>query len=190
IEFIDINTADITPPMIQSAAFDYNVAPHAVSIAFSEDVAASLGPGDITIQNLTTGDTIPDAQLALTYNNATYAATLTKTGGLVLPDGAYRVTVHAGSVKDASNNALAADFTYDFFVLAADADHDRSVDLTDFTILAANFNTAGKTFSEGNFDYDAAGNVDLTDFTILAANFNQSLAAAAASKLSAAPAVA
>jgi hypothetical protein len=63
----------------------------------------------------------------------------------------------------------------DFFVLAADANRDRVVDLTDFTILAASFNSQGKRFSEGNFNYDLAGNVDLTDFTILAASFNHGL---------------
>src|SRR5439155_26258607 len=60
------------------------------------------------------------------------------------------------------------------------------VDLTDFTILAANFNQAGRTFPQGNFDYDAAGNVDLSDFTILAANFNNAVAASTDSVLAAA----
>jgi hypothetical protein len=173
IDYIDVNTADVTPPTVQSAAFHYNVAPHALSFVFSEDVGASLGAGDVTLQNLTTGQTIPGAELALSYNSATNTATLTKTGPPVLPDGAYRATVHAGGVKDAADNALAADFTYDFFMLAGDANHDRTVDLTDFTILAANFNQTGKSFSQGDFNYD--GTVDLTDFTYLAANFDRTL---------------
>jgi len=48
-------------------------------------------------------------------------------------------------------------------------------------------NGTGKTFAQGDFNYD--GTVDLTDFTILAAKFNQSLAApgatAAVSRLAA-----
>jgi hypothetical protein len=47
------------------------------------------------------------------------------------------------------------------------------VDLTDFTILATNFNATGATFSQGNFNYD--DQVDLTDFTLLASQFNKSL---------------
>jgi hypothetical protein len=50
---------------------------------------------------------------------------------------------------------------------------DGSVDLTDFTTLAANFNGSSKTWSLGDFSGD--GSVDLTDFTILAAHFNQNV---------------
>ena len=61
-----------------------------------------------------------------------------------MPDGSYRATVHAGSVIAAANNALAADFTFDFFALSADADHNGpvEVDTLDFNLLASNF---GKT---------------------------------------------
>ena len=82
---------------------------------------------------------------------------------------------------------------FNFFVLAGDANHDRTVDLTDFTTLAANFNASGKQFSDGDFNYD--GTVDLTDFTILASKFNytlspaNSVAAEAATPLGAATAV-
>jgi hypothetical protein len=58
--------------------------------------------------------------------------------------------------------------------------------LTDFTILAANFNGTSKTFSQGDFNYDT--NVDLTDFTILASKFNQTLAPAVVAATRAAPA--
>ena len=55
------------------------------------------------------------------------------------------------------------------------ADVSGTVDLTDFTYLARNFNTlAGGTWLHGDFNYDGA--CDLTDFTLLAANFNQTLA--------------
>ena len=45
-----VNTADITPPTVTSASVNYQVAPHAVQIVFSEDVGASLGAGDITLR--------------------------------------------------------------------------------------------------------------------------------------------
>jgi hypothetical protein len=61
------------------------------------------------------------------------------------------------------------------YTLAGDNNLSGTVDLTDFTFLAANFNGAGKGWLQGDFNYD--GSVDLTDFTFLAANFNQSLPA-------------
>jgi hypothetical protein len=70
-----------------------------------------------------------------------------------------------------------ADATIDFFVLTADANRDASVDLTDFSYLAANFNTTGATFAQGDFNYDS--NVDLSDFTLLASRFNTTLPPAA-----------
>jgi hypothetical protein len=60
------------------------------------------------------------------------------------------------------------------FTMGGDADDNNTVDLTDFTFLAANFNKTGRTFGQGDFSRD--GVVDLTDFTILAANFNKSVA--------------
>jgi hypothetical protein len=61
------------------------------------------------------------------------------------------------------------------YTYSGDANLDRTVDLTDFTILASNFNRTGKFWYDGDFNYD--GTVDLTDFTLLASNFNQSLPA-------------
>jgi hypothetical protein len=56
--------------------------------------------------------------------------------------------------------------------LDGDANLDNKVDLTDFTILAANFNQlGGKTWADADFDHDGA--VNLTDFTFLASNFNK-----------------
>jgi autotransporter-associated beta strand protein len=59
--------------------------------------------------------------------------------------------------------------------LYGDADLNGKVDLTDFSILATNFdpNGTGKTWQQGDFDYN--GKVDLSDFSILATNFGLSL---------------
>jgi fibronectin-binding autotransporter adhesin len=75
----------------------------------------------------------------------------------------------AGQSVDGS--AVLARTTY-----AGDSNLDGKVDLTDFTFLAANFNTnGGAQWLQGDYNYD--GNVDLTDFTFLASNFNKSLPA-------------
>src|SRR5262245_24030198 len=93
-----------------------------------------------------------------------------------LPDGNYRATLNAGSVVDTGGNPLGNSASVDFFVLAADANRDRAVDITDFSILASRFNLPG-VFSQGDFDY--SGVTDISDFSILASKFNTSLPPAA-----------
>jgi hypothetical protein len=62
------------------------------------------------------------------------------------------------------------------YTLFGDADLNGTVDLSDFTRLAASFNTVGtSTWLKGDFNYD--GNTDLTDFSFLASNFNTTLPA-------------
>jgi hypothetical protein len=60
------------------------------------------------------------------------------------------------------------------FTLPGDATLDRLVNVNDFALLAANFNTPSR-WSRGDFNYD--GNANISDFALLAANFNQSLPA-------------
>ena len=62
------------------------------------------------------------------------------------------------------------------YTLGADADLSGTVDLSDFTRLAANFNGTNTVWTSADFNYD--GVTGLTDFTTLAANFNQSLPSA------------
>jgi formylglycine-generating enzyme required for sulfatase activity len=56
--------------------------------------------------------------------------------------------------------------------LPSDSDLDRDVDLTDFNLLASNFNPAGSgaTFSTGDGNGD--GSVNLSDYNTLAGSFN------------------
>jgi hypothetical protein len=62
------------------------------------------------------------------------------------------------------------------YTAAGDGNLDGTVDLIDFSFLAANFNGSGKNWLQGDYNYD--GNVDLTDFSFLASNFNYSVPAA------------
>lgn len=52
-----------------------------------------------------------------------------------------------------------------------DADINKKVDISDFAVLAANFNLTGKRWTDGDFDGNET--VNITDFAALAANFNQ-----------------
>jgi hypothetical protein len=76
-------------------------------------------------------------------------------------------------VRDTSNNPLAGDVAFDFYVLGADANHDRVVNFDDLLVLAKNYNKVGVTFDEGDFNYDGLVNFD--DLLILAKSYNKVL---------------
>jgi hypothetical protein len=167
-EFADL-VGDVTPPAVSGApAFPYALAPHRLTFAFSEDVLGTLGEADLLVQKVG-GPVVPIDHVI--YDAPTKTATFWFAG--VLPDGDYTATLAAGSVLDASGNALAADFVFAFHVLAADANRDRAVDFGDLVILAQHYNTGGRTFDEGDFNYD--GDVDFEDLVILAQRYNTSL---------------
>ena len=162
-----------------SAEFNFNSPTQSIRYAFSEDVSASLGVTDVLLENLSTGQTIPSGNLAVSYDAGTNSATFTFPGYAygALPDGNYRATLLASGVSDLAGNHLAADHLLNFFFLNGDANRDATVNLADFDILAANFGQTGRNFTQGNFDYDPARTVNLDDFNILAGRFGQVLAA-------------
>jgi hypothetical protein len=52
-----------------------------------------------------------------------------------------------------------------------DANLDGITNIADFSLLSANFNQTGSTWSRGDFNFD--GVTSIADFSVLAANFNQ-----------------
>jgi hypothetical protein len=180
---------DTVAPRITAAAPDPDAPSARLRATFSEDVSASLTASDLQLANPTTGQSIDPAHIELTFDPNTLTATFTFPGlpGAMLPDGNYRATIRAGSVLDDSGNALAADFSIDFFVLAADANRDRKVDFADLVILAQNYNTTGgATFAKGDFNHD--GDVDFEDLVLLAQRYNTTLPPAAGAIAAASPA--
>jgi hypothetical protein len=170
-----IGAADAVPPQPLDASFEFSTA-HSLAVRFSEEVGASVGPGDLSLENLTTGQVIPATAIQSNWDPSTRTARWTFPGyPSGLPDGNYRATVAAGGITDPSGNSLLADFTYDFFVLAGDADRDRTVGFNDLVVLAQNYATSGKTFSQGNFNSDPAGNVDFQDLVLLAQRYGTTL---------------
>jgi len=164
-------TVDLTSPTVSSAIFELALQ-QTVTVVFSEDVSPSLVAGDMTLNNLTTGQTFnPDSLL---YNAATNAATFGFAND-ILPDGNYRATLLPADVSDPFGNPLAAPLQFDFYVLAADADRNRTVNVGDFARLASNFNLIDRVFQQGDFNYDRTTNI--ADFAILAAKFNTGLPA-------------
>jgi probable HAF family extracellular repeat protein len=173
-----LNSTDNVGPTIGAAQFPYLLAPHRITIPFSEPVAPSLSLPDITVQNMTTATTVNP--LSMSYDVATNTATFSFAG--VLPDGNYRASIAAANVTDLDGNPLVAHFAFDFFVLAGDADRDRDIDINDLGVLATNWQRTNKTFSDGDFDYN--GTVDVNDLGILATQWQQTLAFSSAPTLS------
>jgi hypothetical protein len=169
-------------PPVGAAPLDPGLGGPSLDIQFSEDVALLSDAASIQLTNLTTGETVPQAYIAtMTYDPTTQISHHTFPGypNGILPDGNYEGLVLAGLTNDLFGNAMAADALFDFFVLSGDANHDRSVDFNDLVVLAQNYNATGKTFSQGNFDYDPDGNVGFNDLVILAQRYNTTLPALA-----------
>jgi hypothetical protein len=156
---------DNVPPAVMAASSSQDTLPLSVTLSFNKNVSAGL-PSMLTAANLTTGGS---ASLSRVTTPSGTSATYTSAASL--PDGNYRITLPAGSIVDSSGNALTSDYTYDFFVLAGDANHDRHVDEADLAILDAHLGQAGGgSFSQGNFNYDNA--IDAADTAILNANLH------------------
>lgn len=63
------------------------------------------------------------------------------------------------------------------YTLAGDANLDRIVDIRDLYALASNWNSTGKTFTQGDFDY--TGKVDAADLAGVATNWQRSMTTSA-----------
>jgi hypothetical protein len=169
---LTIEPADLTPPVVTSAVWDWAGTSQKLKLTFSENVSQTLSASDLVLMNLTTGQQVPSASISLSYDPATNTATFAFAS--ILTDGNYRATLPAGSFADPSGNPLATDFNFNFFSLAGDANHDRIVNLADFNILASFFGQSNGTFSQGDFNYDTV--VNLLDFNILASRFGSTVA--------------
>ena len=165
------------PPAVIAANFDYANEPPDVSITFGGDVSAGLTPAALAVQNLTTGTMVAAANVA--YNHATNTATFTFAGPL--PDGNYRATLAASAVTDSAGVHMLADYTLNFFVLAGDANRDRSVGFDDLLIVARHYGQAG-AFADGDLNGD--GKIGFDDLIIVARSYGHTLPPTPATALS------
>lgn len=166
---------DVEAPAIVSQQFDYDATPQAIRLTFNEDLAAPLTLNDLVLANLDTSVAVLPQDLTFSYDAQTRTATLTFPGfpGGILPDANYRLTISANAITDRTGNRMATDQSFDFFSLAGDANHDRMVDIHDLAILAGNWQTSPRLFSEADFNQD--GSIDAFDLAILSANWQKVL---------------
>jgi CSLREA domain-containing protein len=149
-----------TAATLTNMSFEFETR-QAVTFNFSDDASVTFSRSSYTLQNLTTGATLPASTGSLSFNSAGTQAVLVLTN--LLSDGNYRITSGTSQL--------------DFFILAGDANRDRAVDITDLGILATNWQQSPRAFSQGDFNYDTI--VDITDLGILATNWQKLLPGAA-----------
>ena len=170
-------TIDTAAPAVATSGFDFQIE-QAVRFEFDEEVGATFALSDLAIANLTTATQIPTEQMTLTRAGDVWRIRFGGAPGGVLADGNYLAQINPIGVSDIAGNALQpAGASLAFFVLAGDANRDRSVNLADFAALAANFNAPG-SFAQGDFNY--SGVTEIGDFSILASRFNTALPETAA----------
>jgi hypothetical protein len=154
-------------PEVSNTTQIWQTAPHKLVFDIDRALASTIQLSDFAVLNLNTNQTVAAQSIATQDLGSSVRATLTFNG--VLPDARYRVTVAPGAFANSSGDPNFGQFTYDFFVLTADANHDGRVDLLDFNILSQNFGQTGRDGTTGDFDYD--GDADLADFNLLSARF-------------------
>ncbi len=158
-------------PNLDVGVFEYEGG-HVFKFDFTSVSSASVIPSDLVLRDTATMETYSSNTVANFADGYRFIR------NAPLPDGNYEAVIPVGAVSNPyGSNRLAMSFN--FHVLAGDANRDGAVDFDDLLILASNYNTTGKTFSQGNFNYDGGGNVNFDDLLILAAKYNTTLAAAA-----------
>jgi predicted outer membrane repeat protein len=166
---VDMGAYERQPTIaVQSGVFEFEFG-QTVRIQFNEAVLGAQTP-DLLLHNLTNG---LDYTATAAQPIAPPPVTSVRWWFSGLPDGNYRATLPAGSVTDAARNPIATPFSFDFFILAGDANGDRKVDVRDLMVLTTNWGGSGKVFSRGDFNYDSIVNAD--DLGILASRWQMAL---------------
>lgn len=166
----DMGAYEWTPPI----DYLFNSSKPKITASLGIDLdPATLDVSDLALLNVTSNLPLDfSAYASVSYDPITRTATWEFSRPL--PDGDYRATVAAGSVKDTLGNGLPASLMGNLFALGGDANRDRKVDVGDLYILATNWNGAASTFSQGDFNYD--GTVNAWDLAILSGNWQKTQA--------------
>lgn len=163
-------TIDTVAPVIVSALYDREMTQD-VSITLEEALATQITAGKLTLTNTTAGS--PVGIGSVTYSGGNTVAKISFSA-LFLPNGRYQLTLAGSGLSDVAGNFSAA-LDVQFTQVAGDATNDGIVNFDDLLVIAQNYNNNGRTFSQGNFNYDASGLVDFSDLLILAQNYGISV---------------
>lgn len=174
---VRLTMPEAVAPAVTAATFDRETAAQTIELSFSEYVGETFSPSDLVLTHLGTGSIVSPMSYAASYSTPTNIATLVFDAPLA--DGRYELTLAADQVRDLAGNGNAA-YAFAFNMLRGDANNDAVVNFDDLLVLAQNYGSTGNTFSEGNFDYDTAGNVNFDDLLLLAQNYGVQLAIAPA----------
>ncbi len=164
-------TVDTLAPSITVSSYDRDLTQR-VTLAFDEAISNQVTTGDLTLTNTTTSATV--GIQSATASGGNLVSTVVFSGGL-LANGRYTLSMATSAATDIAGNPLTAPLSLQFVQLAGDANADGSVNFDDLLMIAQNYNTSGKNFSQGNFNYDGSGVVDFSDLLILAQNYSVSL---------------
>jgi O-glycosyl hydrolase len=186
-----------TPPMVQTTITIDTVSPrvhvaptfsragnvHTLSLAFSEDVGATVDPSDAILTRTVgvAGGAAPGRVLlgvdSLRYDMQSFGLVVSvpQLPHARLPEGRYQLDFDTAGISDLAGNALQDPLPYVFQELAGDANDDGSVDFADLLSLAAHYNSVSADWSQGDFNYDDT--VDFDDLLLLAGRYNMTLVA-------------
>lgn len=176
VEDYRVSIGDTVAPTVNTAVTEYQTF-QGVTLNFSEPLnPASVQPADLIAQNTTLGTNfVPNAVLIGAGNTS---VTFIFSPGIVLTNGLYNFRLTAGSVSDASGNALAANYNYagaDAFFLSGDCTRDKVVNFDDLLRVAQNYGNSPRTYSQGNIDYSGDGLVGFDDLLKLAQAYGTNL---------------
>ncbi|MFT3787366.1 MAG: hypothetical protein QM770_14570 [Tepidisphaeraceae bacterium] len=157
-------------PVVTGSQFLFQTRPQ-VDFTFSKDVSASLSANDLVLTRTNGSGALPTVTQVI-WNAGTKTASFVLAN--TIADGDYLATLPAASASDTAGKQLIAAGTRSFFMLAGDANRDRTVNFSDLLVVASNYGLTSRTFSQGDFNYD--GQTNFTDLLMMAARYGTSLA--------------
>jgi YD repeat-containing protein len=158
------NDLEITPAFVYSPAVSSDK--QSITLTFQSPLTTDPTNANIVIEYLDGQDTNSVISLGTpswANNVLTFQVPNTINNG-VLPDGNYQLRI-LSPLSGTDGKTLSRPFTYDFFFLGGDVNHDRTVDGMDLYIVSANRNQSGRRFDQGDLNYDGA--VNSADVTIV-----------------------
>jgi subtilisin family serine protease len=170
-------TIDRTAPAISNIEIDTSVGPHTLNLSVTEASVAALNAGAVTLRNSSTNQVIPSSQYQIVHNPASPGVAqivYTGTSNGFFQTGTYRLEVAAGALEDVAGN-LSASASANFSFLQGDLNRSGRVDFSDLLVLAQSYGQSGRTYAQGNIDFDPQGRVGFDDLLILAQNYNSTL---------------